>query len=341
MDGRWKVSQHSCHSCHPQKKLDTQNTPQLLFLHPSDLITLFPEFLLLLVRKISLKKPRQNQKKHANYLAFFYRRNTQPQQCHHLHFPRFVFQEDYVFGFDDVWILAPQRDGPHNWEDVGIRSILRAIEILAQQVRLETAHGATIGADASRSSVCAVFLTTKRGWGEVWWHEDSRGNLTRKFVLKNGKILEECQFKSHVRRKTGNFLLGFSVFLDFFVLTTPKKWWLPKMSASIFKLRGVLGPLQRQGLVVFPGKSQAHEVHPGKWTAGTRKWRLRDFLHPDGIRTCQLSKITPPETNMTIENPAFDDFPIQLGDFGVPVAHFQECDRKPIFAQSTPPKANS
>ena len=44
---------------------------------------------------------------------------------------------------------------------------------------------------------------------------------------------------------------------------------------------------------------------------------------------------------MTIENPPFDDFPIQLGDFGVTVANFQECNRKPIFSQSTPPKANS
>lgn len=72
-------------------------------------------------------------------------------------------KEDYVFGFDNLWILAPQRDGPHNWEDVGLRSVLRAIEILAQQVRLETAHGATIGADANRNS----FFFGKRGWGEV------------------------------------------------------------------------------------------------------------------------------------------------------------------------------
>ena len=62
-----------------------------------------------------------------------------------------------------MWILAPQRDGPHNWEDVGLRSILRAIEILAQQVRMETAsNGSVVRADANRSS---VFFFGEKGGG--------------------------------------------------------------------------------------------------------------------------------------------------------------------------------
>jgi len=38
---------------------------------------------------------------------------------------------DYTFGFDGLWVLVPHRDGPHNWEDVGMRSALRAIDVLA------------------------------------------------------------------------------------------------------------------------------------------------------------------------------------------------------------------
>lgn len=62
---------------------------------------------------------------------------------------------------------------------------------------------------------------------------------------------------------------GLVIILRFLCFDHPKKkLWLPKISASTFKpcreLRGVLGPEQRQGLVVFRGKSQGHEVHPGK-----------------------------------------------------------------------------
>eukprot|EP00927_Polykrikos_kofoidii_P049711 TRINITY_DN43727_c0_g1_i1.p1 TRINITY_DN43727_c0_g1~~TRINITY_DN43727_c0_g1_i1.p1 ORF type:complete len:986 (-),score=93.86 TRINITY_DN43727_c0_g1_i1:212-3052(-) len=38
---------------------------------------------------------------------------------------------DYKFGFDEMWVLVPHRGGPHNWEDVGMRSALRAIDVLA------------------------------------------------------------------------------------------------------------------------------------------------------------------------------------------------------------------
>ncbi|CAE7837580.1 unnamed protein product [Symbiodinium sp. CCMP2592] len=40
--------------------------------------------------------------------------------------------EDYIFGYEEMWVLAPQRDGPHNWEDVGLRAALRSIEVLAE-----------------------------------------------------------------------------------------------------------------------------------------------------------------------------------------------------------------
>ena len=107
-------------------------------------------------------------------------------------------KEDYVFGFDDLWILAPQRDGPHNWEDVGIRSILRAIELLAQQVRLETADG-SVGADANRSSV--FFFTTKGGWGGGFVDVRIWGGCE-----KFGKFIERKI--SAAGGKTGNHTLG-------------------------------------------------------------------------------------------------------------------------------------
>ncbi|CAE6940592.1 unnamed protein product, partial [Symbiodinium sp. KB8] len=48
--------------------------------------------------------------------------------------------EDYIFGYEEMWVLAPQRDGPHNWEDVGLRAALRSIDVLAESQ----------GADAGR-----------------------------------------------------------------------------------------------------------------------------------------------------------------------------------------------
>jgi hypothetical protein len=64
-----------------------------------------------------------------------------------------LFQEDYLFGFDDLWVLAPQRDGPHNWEDVGLRSALRAGEVLAGNVATSRAWREKGAADAERRSV--------------------------------------------------------------------------------------------------------------------------------------------------------------------------------------------
>lgn len=69
MDGRRKVSRHSCHSCHPpQKKLDTQNVPQLLFIHPPTLLIFGPEFCWLFGN--FLKKPRQPTKNNMPSFTF-------------------------------------------------------------------------------------------------------------------------------------------------------------------------------------------------------------------------------------------------------------------------------
>ena len=38
--------------------------------------------------------------------------------------------EHYTFGYDGLWIVAPERPGPHNWEDVGMRTVLSAIDAL-------------------------------------------------------------------------------------------------------------------------------------------------------------------------------------------------------------------
>ena len=107
-------------------------------------------------------------------------------------------KEDYVFGFDDLWILAPQRDGPHNWEDVGIRSILRAIELLAQQVFLKTADG-SVGADANRSSV--FFFFDEKGGGLGGGFVDVRiwgGGKYFECLLKKNLGCRRQNWKSHI-----------------------------------------------------------------------------------------------------------------------------------------------
>ncbi|KAH8044740.1 hypothetical protein JL722_14525 [Aureococcus anophagefferens] len=38
---------------------------------------------------------------------------------------------DYTFGFEDLWVLCPDRAGPHNWEDLGLRTAERAVRVLA------------------------------------------------------------------------------------------------------------------------------------------------------------------------------------------------------------------
>eukprot|EP00971_Amphidinium_carterae_P294221 5841953-Amphidinium_carterae.1 len=42
--------------------------------------------------------------------------------------------QDFVFGYDNMWILAPERSGPHNWEDVGMRTALEVLHSAHRKV---------------------------------------------------------------------------------------------------------------------------------------------------------------------------------------------------------------
>jgi hypothetical protein len=52
--------------------------------------------------------------------------------------------KDYIFGMDSAWVLAPHRDGAHNWEGTGFWSAVAALEYLG----LVTADG-PVSADIS------------------------------------------------------------------------------------------------------------------------------------------------------------------------------------------------
>lgn len=67
---------------------------------------------------------------------------------------------DYAFGFEGLWVLAPQRDGPHNWEDVGLRSATRALEVLGNHFPADL--GRVVVHGHSRGGHGAWALATRR-----------------------------------------------------------------------------------------------------------------------------------------------------------------------------------
>lgn len=60
-----------------------------------------------------------------------------------------------------AWVLAPQRDGPHNWEDVGLRSATRALEVLGNHFPADL--GRVVVHGHSRGGHGAWALATRRG----------------------------------------------------------------------------------------------------------------------------------------------------------------------------------
>jgi hypothetical protein len=42
---------------------------------------------------------------------------------------------EFVFGFKALWTLAPERDGAHNWEGVGLQTAARAVDALVELAR--------------------------------------------------------------------------------------------------------------------------------------------------------------------------------------------------------------
>jgi len=107
---------------------------------------------------------------------------------------------DFTFGFEDLWVLAPQRGGPHNWEDVGMRTALRAIDVLASAALSPRAdpnrlvvHGHSRGGHgawglATRHPDRVLGVASACGWysreeygdaNNLWVHETSLMHLDK------------------------------------------------------------------------------------------------------------------------------------------------------------------
>eukprot|EP00928_Gymnodinium_smaydae_P032630 TRINITY_DN23578_c0_g1_i1.p1 TRINITY_DN23578_c0_g1~~TRINITY_DN23578_c0_g1_i1.p1 ORF type:complete len:675 (-),score=77.45 TRINITY_DN23578_c0_g1_i1:91-2079(-) len=130
---------------------------------------------------------------------------------------------DYIFGFEKLWVLAPQRGGPHNWEDVGMRTALRAIEALANAPITPKAdsnrlvvHGHSRGGHgawglATRipdrvrgvSSACGWYSREEYGdANNLWMHETSLMHLDKVLLgLLHASIAENenSLFASNLR----------------------------------------------------------------------------------------------------------------------------------------------
>ncbi|CAJ1430291.1 unnamed protein product [Effrenium voratum] len=72
-------------------------------------------------------------------------------------------EADYTFGFENMWVLAPQRDGPHNWEDRGLQSVFRAIDALVAWTAIGGSSGCA--ADADRLVVHGHSRGAHGAWG--------------------------------------------------------------------------------------------------------------------------------------------------------------------------------
>ena len=59
--------------------------------------------------------------------------------------------EPYLFGFDDAWLLAPERDGAHNWEGQGHLNALQSLVALSRLAQeYSTEHSVERHADTTR-----------------------------------------------------------------------------------------------------------------------------------------------------------------------------------------------
>lgn len=58
--------------------------------------------------------------------------SAQSQADSHKHMPSGA--SDYAFGYERLWVLAPNRHGAHNWDAIGLRSARAALSALARLV---------------------------------------------------------------------------------------------------------------------------------------------------------------------------------------------------------------
>lgn len=78
--------------------------------------------------------------------------------------------KDFVFGYKAVWVLAPQRDGAHNWEGTGLQTAVHsilALDLLANGRAARDGGGGVLkgrGADTSR----VLFAGHSRGGHGAW-----------------------------------------------------------------------------------------------------------------------------------------------------------------------------
>ena len=55
---------------------------------------------------------------------------VKPQQQAESHKYMAKGQTDFSFGYKSMWVLAPERDGAHNWEGVGLQTALASLGAL-------------------------------------------------------------------------------------------------------------------------------------------------------------------------------------------------------------------
>jgi len=47
---------------------------------------------------------------------------------------KYMADGKWIFGFDKAWLVTPERDGAHNWENYGMGAVWAAIEALITNV---------------------------------------------------------------------------------------------------------------------------------------------------------------------------------------------------------------
>jgi len=57
--------------------------------------------------------------------------------------------DEFTFGFERCWVLAPEREGAHNWEGTGYQTAMRSMHALANMTRHHSALKA-YAADVAR-----------------------------------------------------------------------------------------------------------------------------------------------------------------------------------------------
>ena len=68
-------------------------------------------------------------------------------------------EDDYIFGLRSAWVLAPERDGAHNYEGQGHLCAVHAVEVLA---------ALTAGTAYAANASAVIYAGHSRGGHGAW-----------------------------------------------------------------------------------------------------------------------------------------------------------------------------